>query len=295
MDTLVSANVAVDVSVVDKPRRIYPYGKGAKPLEMTHHARFGAVTLETTCDLLVGARSKNSEWDVSIAVDEAATALTRVQILMSKCLNPPDVAELDPDDGLKCATPVVEIPPISDKDFETMRSKKRDMVLGILMAKAAEAETIGLSGDEAERLRSLLSKHVNVFRVDLGDDPLVKVEPLKVWIKPDSVPVRCGMRRYPPAHVEYMREHVAASEADKMVYLNNRSTWAAAPRIVPKKEAGSLRMTIDSQPINARTVPMPWPMPNLDPAYATLVGTEVHFTLDWTKGYWQLALHPESH
>jgi hypothetical protein len=42
------------------------------------------------------------------------------------------------------------------------------------------------------------------------------VEPLKVRIKPDSVPVWCGMRRYPPAHV-YMREHVTASEADKMV------------------------------------------------------------------------------
>ncbi len=197
--------------------------------------------------------------------------------------------ELDPDDGLECATPVVEIPPISVKDFETMRSKKRDIVLGILMAKAAEAEAFGLSGDEAEHLRSLLLKHVDVFRVDLGDDPPVKVEPLKVRIKPDSVPVRCGMCRYPPAHVEYMREHVAALEANKMVYLNNRSMWAAAPRIVPKKEAGTLRMTIDSRPINAQTVPMPWPMPNLDAAFATLVGTEVYFTLDWTKGYWQLA------
>jgi hypothetical protein len=66
------------------------------------------------------------------------------------------------------------------------------------MAKAAEAEAIGLSGDEVERLRPLLSKHVDVFRVDLGDDTPVKLEPLKVRIKPDSVPVRCGMRRYPP-------------------------------------------------------------------------------------------------
>jgi hypothetical protein len=53
VDALVSANVAVDISVVDKPRRIYPNGEGAKPLEMTHHARFGAVTLDTTCGPLV--------------------------------------------------------------------------------------------------------------------------------------------------------------------------------------------------------------------------------------------------
>jgi hypothetical protein len=68
---------------------------------------------------------------------------------MSERLNPPDVVELDPDDGLECATPLVEIPPISVKDFETMRSRKRDIVLGILMAKAAKAEAIGLYGDEA--------------------------------------------------------------------------------------------------------------------------------------------------
>jgi hypothetical protein len=35
-------------------------------------------------------------------------------------------------------------------------------------------------------------------------------------------------------------------------------------------------------------------MPNLDAAMVTLVGTTVYFTLDWTKGYWQLPLHPES-
>ncbi|KAH9141743.1 hypothetical protein AeRB84_014110 [Aphanomyces euteiches] len=102
------------------------------------------------------------------------------------------------------------------------------------------------------------------------------------------------MRRYPPAHLEYMREHVAALEANGMVYKNNRATWAAAPRIVPKRDAGALRMTIDSRPINACTEPMPWPMPNLDSAVACLVGTKAYFTLDWTKGYWQLPLHADS-
>jgi hypothetical protein len=136
-----------------RQRRIYPNGKGAKPLEMTRHVRFGAVTLITTCgplvlrrlqawiddtassvklivrrpvmeilgfstdDLLDEAHSKNAEWDVSRAADEAVTVLTRVQILMSERLDPPDVADLDPDDGLECAMPVVELPPISVKYF----------------------------------------------------------------------------------------------------------------------------------------------------------------------------------
>jgi hypothetical protein len=75
-------------------------------------------------------------------------------------------------------------------------------------------------------------------------------------------------------------EHVAALEANTMVYLNNRATWASAPRIVSKNEPGALRMTIDSRLINACIEPMPWPMPNLDAAMVTLVGTTVYFTLD---------------
>ncbi|KAF0775740.1 hypothetical protein AaE_000560, partial [Aphanomyces astaci] len=139
---------------------------------------------------------------------------------------------------------------------------KQGAVQAILTAKTAEAETLGLAPAETTRLNDLLAKHIDVFREDLGDDPPVKVEPLKVRIKPGSTPVKCGMRRYPPLHVEYMRSHVAALEANGMVYQNNRATWAAAPRIVSKKEVGDLRMTIDSRPINACTEPMPWPMPN---------------------------------
>ncbi|KAF0702396.1 hypothetical protein AaE_015958 [Aphanomyces astaci] len=72
----------------------------------------------------------------------------------------------------------------------------------------------------------------------------------------------------------------------------HRVTWAAAPRIVAKKAPGEYRMTIDSRPINAWTIPMPWPMPNLDAAMATLVGMTAFFTLDWLKGYWQAAAAP---
>ncbi|KAF0775598.1 hypothetical protein AaE_000702 [Aphanomyces astaci] len=102
------------------------------------------------------------------------------------------------------------------------------------------------------------------------------------------------MRRYLPLNVEYMRSHAATLEANGMVYQNNRATWAAAPRIVPKKEVGDLRMTIDSRPINACTEPMHSLMPNLDSVMVCLVGKKVYFTLDWTKGYWQLPLHADS-
>jgi len=239
-------------------------------------------------ELLVGARNKKREWDVSSVPTESG--MTQIKRLIAEKLNPPD---LDPEDGMECATPEVYVKTPGEDDEGRVRARQ-EIVRAILAAKVDEAEAQGLEPAARERLANLLYKHVDVFRIDLGGDPPVKVEPLKVRIKPGSTPVKCGMRRYPPLHVEYMRNHVAALESNGMVYKNNRATWAAAPRIVPKKEAGDLRMTIDSRPINACTEPMPWPMPNLDSAMVCLVGTTAYFTLDWTKGYWQLPLHADS-
>ena len=328
MDELAANGANVAVVSHDKPRLIYLYGADAAPLEMRRSVKFTSVTLETACgpltlrglqawvddtsslieliisrpimdvlgfsvdDLLVGARQQNAEWDVSPEASQSQSGMAKIQRLMADSRES-DEPELDESDGMECATPAVERPTGDGRD-EERRKKKEEAVLGILMSKVADAQACGLTVEETARLESLLSRHVDVFREDLGNDPPVKVEPLKVRVKPDSKPVKCGMRRYPPVNLEYMREHVAALEANGMVYLNNRATWASAPRIVPKRDAGALRMTIDSRPINDCTEPMPWPMPNLDSAMACLVGTKAYFTLDWTKGYWQLPLHADS-
>ncbi|RLO04942.1 hypothetical protein DYB28_007037, partial [Aphanomyces astaci] len=168
MDALDAAGVKVGTVSHSVPHLAYPYGSDAKPVVMTRSVKFNCVTLDTTCGplvlrglkawvddastatelivsrpvmellgfsveiLLVGARKKKGEWDVS-----------------SK-LNP---LELDPDDAMEYANPEV-YPKTSD-------------------------------GDEAGRffkpfwLHDVLAKHIDVFREDLGDDPPVKVEPLK--------------------------------------------------------------------------------------------------------------------
>ncbi|ETV93471.1 hypothetical protein H310_12522 [Aphanomyces invadans] len=172
--------------------------------------------------LLVGARQKNTKWDVSVDDEPPAHGMSKLQ-RMTTSRHGADEPVLADGDGMECATP--EVATVTD---EEQRKKMRDEVFAVLMSKVAEAESCGLTGDDVERLKALLSKHVDVFRIDLGNDPPVKVEPLKVRIKPKSTPVKCGMRRYPPAHLEYMREHVEALLSNDMVYANNR-----APRIVP--------------------------------------------------------------
>ncbi|RLO10095.1 hypothetical protein DYB28_010144, partial [Aphanomyces astaci] len=211
MDALDAAGVKVGTVSHSVPHLAYPYGSDAKPVVMTHSVKFNCVTLDTTCeplvlcglkawvddastatklivsrpvmellvfsveDLLVGARKKKEEWDVSSVPTNELSGMANVKRLMAEKLNPP---ELDPDDGMECATPEV-YPKTSVEDEAERRRTKRGAVQAILTTKVAEAETCGLAPAEATRLHDLLAKHIDVFREDLGDDPPVKVEPLK--------------------------------------------------------------------------------------------------------------------
>ncbi|CAK4456791.1 unnamed protein product, partial [Aphanomyces euteiches] len=170
---------------------------------------------------------QNAEWDISSEASQILTGQARIQQLMADGRESRE-PQLDESDGMECATPAVAANRRRKRRRTSQDEKKA--VLGIFMSKVADAQARSLTVEETERLESLLSRDVDVFREDLGNDPPLKVEPLKPQGKPDSNPVKCGMRRYSPAHLEYMREHVAAVEANDMVYKNNRTTWAVAPQ-----------------------------------------------------------------
>ena len=172
-------------------------------------------------------------------------------------------------------------------------STKHD-VRQVLQERWDEAGRQGLEDDAAERLQELLGAYGDVFRLEFGHDPPVKVDPLKVRLKPDAVPVKCKQRRYPPVHREFLDKHVSELLDAGLVYENHRSRWASPPRIVAMKDPGTYRMTVDTRGVNAMTKPMPWPMPDLESAPASVEGSKVYFAIDWFRGYWQLPLHPDS-
>ncbi|RLO10868.1 hypothetical protein DYB28_009907 [Aphanomyces astaci] len=133
MDALDAAGFKVGTVFHSVPHLAYPYGSDAKPVVMTLRVKFNCVTLDTTCgplmlrglkawvddastatelivsrpvmellgfsveDLLVGARKKKEEWDVSSVPTNELSGMANVKRLMAEKLNPP---ELDPDDGM---------------------------------------------------------------------------------------------------------------------------------------------------------------------------------------------------
>jgi hypothetical protein len=136
--------------------------------------------------------------------------------------------------------------------------EKNDKVEELIEQATQDAEDNGLNNEQVNILVKPLKKYQEVFRTSFGQDPPVKVQPLKVRLKSGAELVKSSTRRYPPLHREYMESHTAECIKHGLVYVNPRST---APRIVPKKNPGEFRMTIDVRGVNACTEPMPWPMP----------------------------------
>ncbi|KAE8999859.1 hypothetical protein PR001_g18944 [Phytophthora rubi] len=157
-----------------------------------------------------------------------------------------------------------------------------------------EAVARGLSERGLLRMKASLDKYTDNFRVQFGLDPPVKVAPLKVRLKPGATPVKCKARRYPLLHRIFLDAHVKELLDALLIRENNRSRWCSPPRIVPKKDMGDLRMTIDDRAVNACTEAMPFPMPQLEVVITHVEGATVFFSCDWFKGYWQLPLDPES-
>ncbi|ETV78978.1 hypothetical protein H257_07762 [Aphanomyces astaci] len=290
VSALLAAGASPEITVMG-PMELRPYGADSQVITVTKQVRLGSLEFKTTCGplmlrglrhllslalglpvmqklgyneqtLLENARRQQAVWDFG---DQP---ITTPGVAMHRTLRMGELSEgIDDDEGMAYSTPELGDAPDDD-----------GLVRTVLNAKVAEAATAGMPAEAVEQLRDLLMEFRDVFRLKFGRNPPVKVEPLKVRLKEGSVPVKSGLRRYPPTHMAFLEKHVRELEEAGLVYRSTRSCWASAPRIVPKKDPGDLSMTINSRPINACTEPMPWPMPNLEVA----------------MGYWQLSLHPDS-
>jgi hypothetical protein len=164
--------------------------------------------------------------------------------------------------------------------------QQQDQIKEILAKKVQEASAAGLAAEDARRLEGMLEEYRDVFRIEFANDPPIKVDPMKVNIKPDAMPVMCKSRRYPPLHREFLREHMEDLENHDLVARNPEAIWGSAPRIVPKKD-GTLRMTVDLRAVNEATIPRSWPMPHQEAEMSDVEGSTCFFGVDCFRFYWQ--------
>ncbi|KAG6608816.1 DEAD-box ATP-dependent RNA helicase 36 [Phytophthora cinnamomi] len=232
--------------------------------------------------ILAQACDTSREWDMQdiSGSDGGAIHLIREPSFQHA---PPRATEIN-DAELRAATP----------DIGIAGDNAQAQVAAILADRVVEAADAGLAPEEVERLRTILQDYQDVCRVEFGRDPPVRVESLRIRLREGATPVRSNTRRYPPAHMAYLDQHVQELLDNGLAFINPSSRWASPPRIVSKSDPGTYRMTVDMRAVNVRTEPILWPMPILEAALGLLEGWTCYFTLDWFRGYWQLSLDPAS-
>ncbi len=137
----------------------------------------------------------------------------------------------------------------------------------------------------------VIEEYRDVFRLRFGHDEPAKFEPMKVRLKPGSVPQRVRNRPYSEEHMEKMKEILDDLEEHKLIFRNNSSRWAASVQMIAKPgRPGDYRLCIDLRYINSCTVPIQNSMPILEDVLKQALGCYFFFKGDLCQGYWQILL-----
>jgi len=172
---------------------------------------------------------------------------------------------------------------------ETAEEKKN-----AIEGKIDEAVQNGISKHGAAKLRKILESYEDVLRVRLGNDPPAKVVPMKVRIQEGARVSIARSRKTTPVKRAYMKSFVEQLESYGFIRPISNPTWVSAPHLVPKPGTDKLRMTFDLRPVNAATIPDTWVMPHIESEAGDFRGAKYFAQIDFTSGYWQLPLDPDS-
>ena len=128
----------------------------------------------------------------------------------------------------------------------------------------------------------IIREYSNLFRTKPG---ITKVS--------QHIPTEGNPVKVPPWHIPvHYRERIQKQiEAMLDQGIIEPSTWMALAVFVPKK-SGEIRLCVDYQELNKKTVKDAYPLPLPDEVQDCLAGSTLFSTLDLQSGYWQLPINP---
>ena len=107
-----------------------------------------------------------------------------------------------------------------------------------------------------------------------------------------NTPIFCRTRRIPLAYeeavgkqIEEMLKHNIIKESD--------SAWNSPLVVIPKKDSTKIRICLDYRRLNACTERPVFHIPSSQELFDCLGGNSYFSTLDLSKGYYQIPMHPE--
>ena len=143
-------------------------------------------------------------------------------------------------------------------------------------------------GTRAE-LRCVLEEYSDVFSKDEWDLGRTSLVTHSIDTG-DNRPIRQQMRRYPPAHLQAIDQHIADMRKQGIIEPT-RSPWASNI-VLAKKKDGTLRCCVDYRQLNAITRKDAYPLPRTDACLDAMSGSRWFTTFDLRSSYHQVAMDP---
>jgi len=141
-----------------------------------------------------------------------------------------------------------------------------------------------------ESLKEILQKYSGVF--SKGEWDLGWTDTITHSIDTgDHKPFRQPMRRYPPAHLKAIDDHLN-DMLHQGVISPASSPWASNI-VLAKKKDGTYRCCIDFRQLNNLTKKDAYPLPRTDACFDALSGSCIFSTFDLRSGYHQVAMNEE--
>ena len=98
-------------------------------------------------------------------------------------------------------------------------------------------------------------------------------------------------RQFSAHQLQEVQEHIKGLLAQNVI-VESHSPYAA-PVVIVRKKDGGIRLCVDCDRLNAKTVGDAYPLPRIQESFDALVGAQFFSTLDLASGYHQIAMHPD--
>ena len=139
----------------------------------------------------------------------------------------------------------------------------------------------------ADATRWLLAEYCDIFSLDPAELGCTHSTEHTIKVT-DDTPFKEQFRQIPLPMVEEVRNHLREM-LESSASRPSQSTWCNAVVLVRKK-GGGLHFCIDFQCLNARTKKDSYPLPGIQEALESLVGTGHFSCLDLKSGFWQIKM-----
>lgn len=155
----------------------------------------------------------------------------------------------------------------------------------VLRTKTDEPNKQGLL-DDGGKVFEIMSCELNYIvklRLDAGEP--VDIEPFKVTLELEAVPIRSKQRRYPPTKRDFIARYVQELLKLGFVRKVTAAEWVSVPLVVSKLTPAMYRLTADYRSLNAVTHPMLWSMSDMHAELAETRRSKTFAGIEFCSGY----------